>query len=287
MNGVVASTTKLLTRLLPEDIRLSINFTNEDTSCLLDVTQISQVIMNLATNARDAMPHGGSLNITTDRTRLDENFKKTHGFGRPGDYARLSVSDTGFGMDGQTVRRIFEPFFTTKEVGKGTGLGLSSVYGIVKQHGGYITVSTLPFEGTTFDVYLPLLDSLSLHKAPATGEIKAGAETILIVEDDRAVRNMLADILEDYGYTTIEAIDGADATRVYREQGEHVDLIILDVVMPEKNGKEALDEISRIGPGGQGNFYERLHERYCDRQGHRKRGCRFSPEAYLGGRIAF
>jgi nitrogen fixation/metabolism regulation signal transduction histidine kinase len=248
VNGVVTSTAKLLTRLLSEDIRLSMDLTNKDTSSLLDVNQIGQILMNLATNARDAMPHGGSLTITTDRAKIDEAFIKTHGFGRIGDYVRLSVSDTGIGIDESTMKRIFEPFFTTKEVGKGTGLGLASVYGIVKQHNGYITVSSVPFKGTTFDIYLPLIKAPSRQKARVKTDMKGGTETILIVEDDRDVRNMLTKILESQGYATIEAIDGDDAIGVFNTHKEDIDLIILDVVMPGKNGREVLDEITRADP---------------------------------------
>ncbi len=248
VNGVVTSTAKLLARLLPEDISLIINLAEEDTSCLLDVAQIGQVLMNLATNARDAMPHGGSLTIKTEAVRLDESFEKTHGFGRMGEYVKLSVSDTGTGMDVATMERIFEPFFTTKEVGKGTGLGLASAYGIVKQHNGYITVSSTLFKGTTFDIYLPLVDPLQQQKVPSAGEIKGGSETILIVEDDRDVRRMLTEILQRNGYTTIEAIDGDDAIRTHAEHKEHINLVILDVVMPGKSGKEAFDEIARVDP---------------------------------------
>jgi PAS domain S-box-containing protein len=248
VNGVVKSTAKLLTRLLPEEIRLMMNLSDEDMTILLDVTQIGQVLMNLATNARDAMPQGGSLTLTTERARLDESFKKTHGFGRMGEYVRLSVSDTGTGMDEKTMERIFEPFFTTKEVGKGTGLGLASAYGIVKQHNGYITASSSPFKGTTFDIYLPLITTPSPQEAPMIREIKGGAETILIVENDRDVRHMLARILESHGYTIIEAVDGDDAIRVHREHKDKVDLIILDVVMSGKYGKEALAEIARTAP---------------------------------------
>ena len=248
VSDVARSTAKLLTRLLPEDIVLSMNLADGDMYGLLDVNQMGQVLMNLATNARDAMPHGGSLTVTTERTKIDNNFIKTHGFGRTGDYVKLSVSDTGIGMDESTVKRIFEPFFTTKEVGKGTGLGLASAYGIVKQHNGYITVSSMPFKGTTFDIYLPLTKAPSRQKARVTGTISGGTETILIVEDDRDVRNMLTKILSGQGYTTIEAIDGEDAIRAHHEHTEHIDLVILDVVMPGKNGKEILDEITRTDP---------------------------------------
>ena len=248
VNDVVASTAKLLKRLLPEDIRLTINLTDKDTSSLLDVSQIGQVLMNLATNGRDAMPHGGSLAITTERAKIDKNFEKTHGFGQRGDYVRLSVSDTGIGMDEQTMKRIFDPFFTTKEVGKGTGLGLASAYGIVKQHSGYIAVSSVPFTETTFDIYLPLLKTPSRQKAPATGEIKGGAETILIVEDDRDVRYVLTSILESRGYSIIQATDGDEAIRTHREHKEEIDLVILDVVMPGRSGKEILGEITCTDP---------------------------------------
>ncbi len=249
VNGVVASTVKLLARLLPEDIDLEVNLSDRDTLCLLDVTQIGQVLMNLATNARDAMPHGGSLSITTEVTEINEAFEKTRGFERKEEYVKLSVSDTGIGMDRQTIEHIFEPFFTTKEVGKGTGLGLASAYGIVEQHNGYITVSSTLFKGTTFDIYLPLVNTLSPQKVYGAKEIKGGTETILVVEDERSVRNMLTEILKGQGYTTIEAVDGNDAIRVHRAHREHIKLIILDVVMPGKNGKEALDEIVRTDPG--------------------------------------
>jgi PAS domain S-box-containing protein len=248
VNGVVLSTAKLLTRLLPEDIELTMHLAENDTFSLLDVTQISQVLMNLATNARDAMPHGGSLTITTERVVLDETFEGPHGTGKPGEYLRLSVSDTGTGMDEETTKRIFEPFFTTKGVGKGTGLGLASAYGIVKQHDGFIAVSSVPLMGSTFDVYLPLTETPAPQKAPASGEPKKGTETILVAEDDRDVRGLLTDILESHGYTTIEAVDGDDAIRLHQEHKDKVDLIILDVVMPGKNGKEALDEITRTNP---------------------------------------
>ena len=248
VNGVVTSTAKLLKRLLPEDIGLKTDLTGKDTRTMLDVTQIGQVLMNLATNSRDAMPHGGSLIIRTERSKLDENFKKIHGFGRPGNYVKLSVSDTGIGMDESTMKRIFEPFFTTKEVGKGTGLGLASAYGIVKQHDGYITVSSALSMGTTFDIYLPLIDTPHPRRVSAVPETKGGAETILIVEDDRDVRSTLTRILEKQGYITIEAMDGDDALRLYEEHRTEVDLIILDVVMPGRNGKEVLDEITRINP---------------------------------------
>ncbi len=248
VGGVVSSTAKLLKRLLPEDITLKLDLADENAVALLDVSQIDQVLMNLATNARDAMPGGGSLTIRTGKTTLDETFAKAHGFGRPGAYVRLSVSDTGVGMDESTMARIFDPFFTTKEVGKGTGLGLASVYGIVKQHNGYITVTSRLFKGTTLDIYLPLADVTDRPKASDGAEVKGGSETILVLEDDPDVRRMITAILSGQGYTTLEASNGDDAIRVYREHRDRIGLVIMDVVMPGKNGKEVFDEIARIDP---------------------------------------
>ncbi len=248
VGGVVSSTAKLLKRLLPEDIALRLDLADENAVALLDVSQIDQVLMNLATNARDAMPGGGSLTIRTEKTTLDGTFRKAHGFGRPGAYVRLSVSDTGVGMDESTMARIFDPFFTTKEVGKGTGLGLASVFGIVKQHNGYITATSGLLKGTTFDIYLPLADVKGRSGATAGAEVKGGSETVLVLEDDSDVRKMITKILSGQGYGTLEASNGDDAIRVYREHRDRIDLVIMDVVMPGKNGKEVFDEITRIDP---------------------------------------
>ena len=245
---IVRSTAKLLGRLLTEDIELKVEVGDGKALALLDVSQIDQVLMNLATNARDAMPRGGRLTIRTGRARLGGDFVRSHGFGRAGDYFKLSVSDTGIGMDEKTQARIFDPFFTTKEVGKGTGLGLASVYGIVKQHGGYITVRSALGEGTTFDIYLPLIETVE-QRPEASPAPRGGSEKILVVEDDPDVRKMLTRVLSSGGYATLQAADGDDALRVVAEHGEGIDLIILDVVMPGKNGSEVFDEITRVDPG--------------------------------------
>ncbi len=248
MNDVVRSTAKLLKRLLPEDIELKAELCATDPVARIDLTQIDQVLMNLATNARDAMPKGGLLLIETGETALGEAFRKAHGFGKPGRYVLLAVSDSGVGMDPQTMARIFEPFFTTKEVGKGTGLGLASVYGIVKQHEGYITVESDLRKGTTFDIYLPLVDQGTLREGAPSDTIRKGTETLLIVEDDLDVRKMMTKILQSHGYATMEAADGDEAVSVYREHQGAIDLVLLDVVMPGKNGKEVFDEIVAINP---------------------------------------
>jgi two-component system, cell cycle sensor histidine kinase and response regulator CckA len=248
VNTVVTSAAKFLRRLLPEDIELKMDLGDGATVALLDVTQIDQVLMNLATNARDAMPGGGTLTIKTDVVNLDGIFKRTYGFGRAGTFVRLSVSDTGSGMDEKTMARIFDPFFTTKEVGKGTGLGLASVYGTVKQHHGYITVSSQLHRSTTFDVYLPLVNAADRPAPHTTPSDSGGPETILVVEDDLDVRNMVRLILSQQGYTTLEAADGDAALAVFDEHRDAIGLVILDVVMPRRNGKEILDDIHRINP---------------------------------------
>jgi two-component system, cell cycle sensor histidine kinase and response regulator CckA len=248
VNEVIRSTAKLLRRLLPEDIELRLDLSPKEPVARLDVTQIDQVLMNLATNGRDAMPSGGLLLIQTDVVALDDRFREDHGFGSPGVYALLKVSDTGIGMDERTMARIFDPFFTTKEVGKGTGLGLASTYGIVKQHGGFITVSSELLKGTTFDIYLPVVDPSEPQKGAQAEKTRGGAETILVVEDDRLVRNMIMNILRPHGYTVLEAGNGDDALKVYRGPEQKVDLMLIDVVMPGKTGKELFDAVRAIDP---------------------------------------
>ena len=216
---------------------------------LADSVQIEQVLMNLAANARDAMPNGGMLLIETKEVTLGEDFIRTNSYGRPGKYAYLSVTDTGIGMDENIRRRIFEPFFTTKEVGKGTGLGLSMVYGIVKQHQGYINVSSEPGKGTTFKIYLPLLSAAAVEKpAPANAEMTRGTETVLLAEDDETVRNLTRHVLEGSGYRVLEAADGEAAVRKFFNNRELIDLLVFDIIMPKKNGKEAYLEIKKIRP---------------------------------------
>ena len=177
---------------------------------------------------------------------LDDEFIKTHGYGQPGRYALVCVSDTGMGMDQATKEHIFEPFFTTKDVGKGTGLGLATVYGIVKQHNGYITVYSEPRRGTVFRVYLPLVDTEKKVEAPASEKVRGGTETVLVVEDDPTVRKLTAEILRTRGYTIMEAQNGEEAIAVFRENKDRVDIIIMDVVMPKKNGGEAYEEIRKM-----------------------------------------
>jgi len=247
LNNIIRGTEELLKRLLTEDIILKTILTSDDTMIIADSTQIDQILFNLVTNARDAMPKGGSLTIETQLIDLDIQFLEVHGFGQPGKYVLLSISDTGIGMDKAVKEHIFDPFFTTKEVGKGTGLGLSTVYGIVKQHNGYITTYSEPDMGTIVRIYIPLTTMVVEADKPSPTSIKGGKETILVAEDDQGVRYLIKNILAEFGYTIVEAKDGEDAIRKYNKHGG-IDLLVLDSVMPKMNGRTAYDEICKTNP---------------------------------------
>jgi two-component system cell cycle sensor histidine kinase/response regulator CckA len=247
LHNTIRGTEKLLKRLVTEDIAIRTLLATEDITIMADATQIDQILFNLVTNARDAMPQGGTLTIETKSVELDDEFHRIHGYGEPGRYALFSISDTGVGIDKTTREKIFDPFFTTKEVGKGTGLGLSTVYGIVKQHNGYITVNSEPNAGTTFHIYLPVANKIDNEENLAPTPMKGGNETILVAEDNEAVRGLISKILIEYGYTTVEAIDGAAAIEEFKKT-DKIDLLILDSIMPKKNGREAYNEIHKIKP---------------------------------------
>jgi len=206
--------------------------------------------MNLAANARDAMPEGGLLTIATETFGIDSEFLREHGFGKEGPHALISVTDTGAGMDKETSEKIFEPFFTTKEVGKGTGLGLAMVYGIIKQHEGHINVYSEPGKGTAFRIYLPLIEAQAeeiRHEEGIPSNL-AGTETVLLAEDETAVRELTRHLLEDNGYQVITATNGQDAIEQFKENEQSIQLLLLDVIMPNKNGREAYEEIKQIRP---------------------------------------
>jgi PAS domain S-box-containing protein len=245
INKSIKATSKLLKRLLTDDIELKTKISKETPIIMADATQIDQILFNLTSNARDAMPHGGTLILETKVAELGDEFINVHGYGIPGEYALLSVSDSGSGMDEATREKIFEPFFTTKEVGKGTGLGLSSVYGIVKQHNGYINVYSEPGIGTTFHVYLPVMNEIIREDEEIQTPVKGGNETILVAEDNTEVRDFISQILNAHGYAVIEAIDGVDAIEQFKKT-DNIDLLIFDSVMPKKNGREAYNEIYKI-----------------------------------------
>ena len=249
INSILLPVKNLLSRLIGEDIVLDIVPAKKDCIVMADSGQMEQVLINLATNARDAMPNGGKLTIQADIVELGSEFIRTHGYGETGEYARISVFDTGMGMDKETQQRIFEPFFTTKEVGKGTGLGLSIVYGIIKQHGGYINVESKPCKGTTFRIYLPLIKStVEEGKSTPLPAYLNGTEMILVAEDDAEVRNLARVLMEEAGYKVIEVADGHDTINKFMENKDNINLLLLDVIMPTKNGREAYEEIRKIRP---------------------------------------
>jgi CheY-like chemotaxis protein len=247
LNEVVTENLKMLTRMIGEDIDLVMVPSSALGAVRADPGQIDQVIMNLAVNARDAMPEGGRLTIETANVSLDENFARTHTPLAPGEYVMLAISDTGIGMDVDTQSRMFEPFFTTKGA-KGTGLGLSTVYGIVKQSGGYIFVESQPRHGTTFRAYFPRVDA---REEAATNQYplglprpERGQETILLVEDEVNLRRLARQYLETQGYKILEAEDGAVALQIVSGHQGTIDLLLTDVIMPGMNGRQLARQIA-------------------------------------------
>lgn len=250
VNDIVISIKKMLSRIIGEDIDLITDLSDEKMLIMADVGQIEQVLINLAVNARHAMSSGGKLTLSSGIMELDDEFIECNGYGKPGMYALISITDTGTGMDEETRRRIFEPFFTTKEVGIGTGLGLSIVYGIIKQHKGYIKAHSVEGKGTIFNILLPLAEETAerQQRAKAVMPLEGGTETILIAEDDAALRALTKTILEAMGYNVITAKDGEDALIKFKENRDRIQLLIFDMIMPKKNGKDVYEEINRTSP---------------------------------------
>jgi PAS domain S-box-containing protein len=251
LNGVVTENLKMLTRVIGEDINLVMIPAPSLGAVRADSGQIDQVIMNLAVNARDAMPSGGKLTIETSNVFLDDEYARFHAPLRPGDYVMLTISDTGLGMDSETQSHIFEPFFTTKGT-KGTGLGLSTVYGIIKQSGGYVWVFSEPGKGTTFKIYLPRVAERAEPAQVVTSDETAlaapGTETILLAEDEANLRYLARQFLEKQGYNVIEAADGARAMQIALAHQGVIHLLLTDVIMPGMNGRELAQRISEIRP---------------------------------------
>lgn len=248
INDIVAGIEKLLKRLLSEDIDLRISLTTPGITVIADKTQIEQVLINLAANARDAMPSGGVLSIDVSRAGPDNGFVRSNGHGDTRAYAMISVSDTGVGMDEQVQGRIFDPFFTTKEVGKGTGLGLSIIYGIIKQHNGVVSARSERGMGTTFDIYLPAVEEPGREEKPEPPAVEKGTGTILLAEDNPDVRRLAKNVLTKTGYRVIEASDGQEAVDSFVANQDVIDLVIVDLVMPRRNGKEVYDEVRAVRP---------------------------------------
>ena len=249
LNALVARMDEFLKRIIGEDIDLETRWYPEPLNVVIDEGQIEQVLMNLATNARDAMPRGGILRIETQRIVIGADEHQLHGLATPGLYARILVSDNGQGMNETTRNRIFDPFFTTKDAGKGTGLGLSIVYNIIRQHQGAIMAYSELGSGTSFRIYLPLSGdapggTVESHEAPPVG----GSETILLAEDEGSVRELMQSVLEAWGYRVLLASNGQEAVDCYRAHAGSVDLLLFDLVMPQKSGKQAYDEIREEWP---------------------------------------
>ena len=250
LNTIVADTSRMLQRLIGEDIELVTKAAPALGRVKADRGQVEQIIMNLAVNGRDAMPEGGKLTIATVNVEMDDAYVHQHPGSVAGPYVMLSVSDTGCGMDSETQTRIFEPFFTTKLVGKGTGLGLSTVYGVVKQSGGYISVYSELERGTSFKIYFPRTDEpVTAAQGGNELETKRGWETVLLVEDAQPLRELARELLEDCGYKVLEAANGAAAIKVAENHQESIHLLLTDVVMPGMDGRKLADHIVRIHPG--------------------------------------
>ena len=248
LNDVLADLMKMIRRVIGEHIALTVVPADVDAIVRADPGQVEQVLMNLCVNARDAMPQGGTITIKTETIRIGTTFCGSNPWARPGHFVRLSVTDTGCGMDDNILADIFEPFFTTKGVGEGTGLGLSTVYGIIQQHDGMIKVFSKVDSGTTFEVYLPLAARSAAPAAVETdGMVLGGTETILLAEDDGTVLKLASTILERAGYTVLAAVDGVEALRMFDEHAEAIDLVLLDVVMPRLGGHAVRDRIRRNG----------------------------------------
>jgi CheY-like chemotaxis protein len=250
VDTLISNTGRLIQRIIGEDIRFIHTVSGKGLSIKADPGQIEQVLMNLATNSRDAMPQGGTLRITSAVIETKQDIIASHGTLPPGSYVRLTVEDTGIGMDERTRERLFEPFFTTKEMGKGTGLGLASSYGVVKQHRGVVDVESEPGKGTSFHLYFPLHSTTEPAEAlRPVQNVTGGTETILVAEDDEALRNLTRSVLTEFGYSVIEAADGEEAVNRFREDPDRIAMLLSDVIMPKKNGKDALGEMRLIRPG--------------------------------------
>ncbi|HBD10250.1 MAG TPA: hypothetical protein DCZ69_18525, partial [Syntrophobacteraceae bacterium] len=250
LNRVVEELRMLLERTIPKMIEIELRLTGNLHAVSADISQIEQVLMNLAVNARDAMPDGGKLTIETRNAIADEEVRRSQPELTPGNYVALAVADTGQGMDKTTLEHVFDPFFTTKEVGKGTGLGLAMVYGIVKNHRGYITCVSKPGEGTRFEIYLPAI--AGTQATPPVDaretELRGGSETVLLVDDDDSVRALGAELLQMFGYSVISANDGESALQVYGETRGGIDLVILDLIMPGIGGTQCLERLLEMDP---------------------------------------
>ncbi|MCA1625633.1 MAG: PAS domain-containing protein [Acidobacteria bacterium] len=248
LNNIIGEIMTLLERIIGEDVELSVKYGSDLPTVFADPGQIGQVVMNLAANARDAMPSGGKLTIETCCVELDESYCRKYPYVTPGRYVQIRVSDSGIGMNEEIQTHIFEPYFTTKEVGKGTGLGLSMAYGIIRQHEGHINLYSELGLGTTFKVYLPVAKKIAEENVlPTLLSFLGGTETILVAEDEEPLRNLAKDTLEELGYTVLLAKNGKEAVEIFGANRERIDLFLSDVVMPQMGGSEAFERIREMG----------------------------------------
>ena len=287
LNQLVTTLERLLKRLLGEDIALETRLDAELGAVLADPGQIEQVIMNLCINSRDAMPRGGRITLETANVSLDSSRRENRFTVTRGEYVRLQVTDTGSGMDKEIKSHLFEPFFTTKEVGRGTGLGLSTVYGIVKQTGGYIWAESEPGKGTAFDIYFPRAPgNAEAPREKTETEARGGRETILLVEDEAMIRILVCNVLGGYGYVVHEADDAEHAEDIIEARGGVIDLIITDVVLPGMSGRDLVERVAAVYPGIPTLFMSGYSRDVMDNHGVPNAGVAllqkpFSPEALL------
>jgi two-component system cell cycle sensor histidine kinase/response regulator CckA len=281
LNSVIEQTEKMLRRLIGEDVTLQFGLSPDLGNIRADPGHVEQTLMNLAVNARDAMPMGGRLTIETANTQLDENYARTHMGVAPGEFVMIAVSDTGIGMDAETRRRIFEPFFTTKEKGKGTGLGLATVYGIVKQAGGDIWVYSEPHKGTTFKLYFPRVKDAVTDMASAETESPQGSnETILVVEDEKAVRELTVKMLQRLGYSVLIAASGEEAIEISGAHTGRISLLLTDVVMPNMSGRQLADILKPVRPGMKVIYLSGYTENTVIHHGVLEAGIEFLPKPF-------
>ena len=288
LNELVLNTDKMLRRLIGEDIELVILPDPALRFVKVDPGQFEQILINLAVNARDAMPEGGKLTIETRNVQLDPEYAMVHSEVVPGPHVLLAVSDNGLGMSEEVRTRLFEPFFTTKEQGKGTGLGLATCYGIVKQSGGHIWVYSEPGKGTTFKIYLPQVEEGSSHEekedfSPVTRESHG---TILLVEDEQLVRTLAARALQAQGYTVLVAETSSEALALIRGYSGEIDLLLTDVVMPQMSGRQLAEQFGRERPGAKVLYMSGYTENAIVHQGVLEEGVAFLPKPFTPGTLA-
>ncbi|MGH9678930.1 MAG: ATP-binding protein, partial [Candidatus Acidiferrales bacterium] len=250
LNMHVLQSASLLRRVIGEHIAITVRTAKDLHVTPADPSMVDQVLMNLCLNARDAMPNGGQLILETRNVEIDEEFCRLSTYAQPGSYVLLSVTDTGTGMDAATIEQIFEPFFTTKEMGKGTGLGLATVYGVVKQHGGFVNVESELGKGTTFRIYLPAASGMAEPmEARRDPKPRKGTETILLAEDHDGLRLAAKEMLETLGYRVLLASTGPEAVQLFKVNSGQIDIVVLDVVMPGLSGPDAYSQMASIRPG--------------------------------------